>query len=181
MKKTCLKLSIIVLSLFTFFFAFPLAKALTLDSIGALNTAGGAYSEWWYTGTNPMLRGTAGANEDVTITIGEDSSKVTADAQGAWSYQTSLSEGDYAITITSGGDSYNFTLHAGQSMPSNMSNVSETNSTSETTTSVPTTGYPQVAGIALSMTLLAAGAYYLIRARKNTKKAYVKSVLDSVR
>jgi hypothetical protein len=161
-------------------FAAPLtwAASLSLTSIGALNTAGNRYSEWWYTGTSPLLMGTAGNGDEVTINVNGDSHKATADSSGNWSYQTSLDKGDYPVTIASGSESYGFTLHLGQSVPANVSTGS--GESSQSTGSVPTTGYPMAAGLAISVGLLSAGAYAYIKAKRNTKKAYVKSVLDSV-
>lgn len=180
MKKICLRLTIATLSL-AILFLLPVSQAasLSLTSIGALNTNGSMYSEWWYTGSNPLLKGSADSGQKVTINIDGKSHEVTADSSGMWSYQTSMGSGDYTVSVAAGTQSYGFTLHLGQSLPDSVA-AGSNSETTQSTGSVPTTGYPQAAGLAISVGLLSAGLYAYLKARKNTKKAYVKSVLDSV-
>ncbi len=181
MNWSCLKKVIIPFSLL-FFLLLPVTKAasLSLTQIGALSTGGAAYSEWWYTGTSPLLSGTAGEGATVEIMVGSDSHEVTADSSGNWSYQSSMGEGDFSISITSGGESYSFTLHSGQTMPDTITGGTSMETT-ESTVSVPATGYPQLLGMITATTLLGVGFYYYLYARRNTKKAYVKSILNSLR
>ena len=184
MKMTChKKFSVIAIAFLLSLFAHVNAASLSLTKIGALDTGGATYSDWWYTGTSPTLAGTAGSSADVSIKIGDDTSSVTADSGGNWTYATSLEENDYSITISSGDESYAFTLHAGQVMPADVgsSDSSETTEeTAETTSTEPATGYPQVFGLATSISLLGIGAYLYLKNKKSTKRAYVRSVLKSL-
>lgn len=177
MKKTCLKIATIFL-VTLFSFSQVHAATLTLDNIGALSTGGSKYSEWWYTGTTPILRGTADPNATVSVSVNGAASTVTADASGAWSYQANLETGDYNMVLSSGDQSYSFVLHAGQMMDSNASGT--TTETNQTTTPVPETGASQVAGLLISMSLMALGYHFFVLRRKSSKKAYVKTVLDSL-
>ncbi len=180
MRKACLK-SLFVITVVLSLLITPTLHAanLTLTNIGALATEGTTYSEWWYTATNPLLQGTAGSGDEVIITIDSTENKVTADSGGIWSYQTSLAAQDYDIVITSDGESYSFTLHAGQTMSGDM--TSSTQETTQSTGVVPPTGYNQITGILAGATLVAAGFYAYLQGRKNTKKAYAKEVLKSLR
>ena len=184
MRKACLKLIshilVLVLSL-NIFVAF--SASLSLSQIGALNTQGMQYSEWWYSGTSPTLSGTADANAEVKISLDGSESTVTADSSGNWSMATSLSQGDVAVVISSGSESYSFTLHAGQEVPDDLSATTTISAaeTSESTAAVPSTGSTQVVGLLISSTLLAVGVYMFSKAKKTGKKAYVKSVLNSLR
>jgi hypothetical protein len=176
MKRTCLKLLFITTLIVSFLLTPTLyAASLSLTHIGALATNGATYSEWYYTGTDPVLRGTAGDGDEVKVTIGANEYEVTADGDGNWSYQTSLSAQDYNVTISSGGEQYSFTLHAGQSMDG-----SATSQTTQSTSTVPPTGYNQIAGILAGSTLIAAGLYAYYQGRRSTKKAYVGEVLKSL-
>ena len=180
MRKACLK-SLFVLTVVLSMFVTPILHAanLTLTNIGSLSTDGATYSEWWYTGTSPILQGMAGEGDEVTISIDGSESKVTADSSGNWTYQTSLSAQDYSIVLTSDGESYSFTLHAGQSMSGDA--TATTQETTQSTSTVPPTGYNQIAGILAGTTLLAAGFYAYLQGKKSTKKAYAKEVLKSLR
>ncbi len=180
MKKTCLKSLFLLVVLLSLVITPSLhAASLSLTHIGGLATDGATYSEWWYSGTTPLLKGTAGEGADVVITVGTDAQTVTADSSGYWSYQASLAAEDYTIAINSGGESYSFTLHAGQSMSSGDS--MSTTETTQSTTAVPPTGYNQIAGILGGSTLALAGVYAYLQGRKSTKKAYAKEVLKSLR
>lgn len=181
MKNTCLK-SLFVLTVIISLIITPSlhAASLTLTHIGGLATNGATYSEWWYSATNPLLRGTANDGAEVTITIGNEEHTVTADSDGMWSYQTSLSAQDYSISLESEGEGYGFTLHAGQSLPSS-GTAGDVMETTQSTSAVPPTGYNQIAGILGGTTLVAAGIYAYIQGRKHTKEAYAKEVLRSLR
>lgn len=180
MKNTCLKSLFLLTVLFSLIITPSLyAASLTLTHIGGLATDGATYSEWWYTGTDPLLRGTANSNAEVSIDVSGDVATVNADSEGNWQYQTSLGAEDYNIAINSEGEGYSFTLHAGQGMPSDMS--SDSMETTQSTTTVPPTGYNQIAGILGGSTLLLAGLYAYIQGRRHTKKAYTSEVLRSIR
>jgi len=177
MGRTCLSL-ISLLAIVISLVMSPISQAagLTLTHLGGLATNGAKYSEWWYSGTTPLLKGTAANGAEVSITIDSDEKTVTADSSGYWSYQTSLTAKDYKIVVASGSESYTFTLHAGQ----NMSASGSASETTQSTISVPPTGYNQVAGIFAGLTLAAAGFYAYLQGRKNTKKAYAGEVIKSL-
>jgi len=83
MKKICPFLTSLLLTLSIF---SVLAADLSLTNIGALDTTGKTYSEWWYTGTLPILKGTAENSSSVGITINDEEFSTSTDASGAWSF-----------------------------------------------------------------------------------------------
>lgn len=93
------------------------AAGFQLESIGSLDTTGYQYPEWWYSGDNPTLSGTASPNATITVTINDTPQTVTADANGTWSAPTTLTTGDHTIILTSDSGNYTFTLHIGSAMP----------------------------------------------------------------
>jgi hypothetical protein len=139
------------------------AAGLALTGIGALSTGGAVYSEWWYTGENPTLAGTAGESASVTVTVEENSQTVTADGSGNWSAPTATPTGDYSVSISSGGETLSFTLHTGQSLPDDLGSGAET---TEGTGTVPETGSSQLFGVViLSITTALGYSYYTNRRR----------------
>lgn len=178
MKRTCLKTFFIATALLGLIFTRPVYGAsLNLTHIGSLATEGSTYSEWWYSATNPLLKGTANDNAQVKIMIDSEEYTTQADSDGDWSYQTSLSAKDYSITISSEGEEYSFTLHAGQSMSGDSTSTMET---TQSTSAVPPTGHNQIAGIITGVTLAAAGIYAYTEGRKSTKRAYVNEVMKDL-
>lgn len=151
------------ISLFLF---TALSASLSLSRIGALDTQGNTYSEWWYTGTKPTLQGTADPGDMVTITVDDSSSEVTADDSGTWSFSTDLGEGEHSVTLVSGEESYSFTLHLGQSLPADLGS-SGTTETTESTTQVPETGVTQLFALVAGVSALALGWYFY-----STRKPY---------
>ena len=179
MKNACHKSLFIVVVLLSVIISRSLyAASLTLTHIGSLATDGSTYSEWWYSATNPLFKGTAGDEAEVKITIDSQEYTTTADSSGMWSYQTTLSAKDYSVVLSSGGEQYAFTLHAGQSMSSSSSTTQET---TQSTATVPPTGYNQIVGLVTGLTLAGAGVFAYIEGQKNTKKAYVDEVMKSLR
>ncbi len=178
MKKLCLKLFsvlvLFVLSFTVYFNSIILAATLTLTSIGALSTGGAMYPEWWYTGQNAQLCGTADANATVTVSVDGSSGSTTADAEGDWCYATTTPTGDHAIVITSGGESYSFTLHAGQNY---VPGAGGTTQTTQSTSQVPITGSDQIMILLISSGLLAMG-YYLYKSKTNSTKSFEDSMLS---
>lgn len=170
--------------LLTFVFTVS-AASLSLTAIGSLSTEGAAYSEWWFSGVDPTISGTAGENADVVISVDGAEETVTADASGNWSYQV-IGSDDTDVILTSGEESYSFTLHLGQEFPGAGSSETETTTTvvetvtEESTASVPETGYPQALGLTTGLSMVLLGVYIYLRGKRNTKEAYVKDVLDSV-
>jgi hypothetical protein len=176
MIKNCLKMLTIVTLLSLFVFP-TVAASLSLTNIGALTTNGSKYSEWWYTVANPTLKGTANADSDVKIKINSDESTVKADSAGNWTFSSTMATGNYPIVISSGSESYSFTLHVGQGMPAS---VGGSGDTTQGTATTPDTGSHQLLGIAGSLTLIGIGLMIYINSRRN-KKAYVSSVLKSLK
>jgi hypothetical protein len=97
---------------------FPLviiASGFQLKTIGSLNVDGITISQIWYTnGSNLNFTGIALENADVTANIDGVSATVTADASGNWSYTTSLTDGDHAVSFTSNDSNIAFTLTIGE-------------------------------------------------------------------
>jgi hypothetical protein len=124
----------------------------TLTKIGSMDVTGQNYNEWWYTGTNPTLLGTAPAESAVTVTINETSNTVTADASGNWSFTpTNMPQGDYQMSISSSAGTINFTLHAGQMYPGSTEATGTPVVSTGSGVEVPETGFYQTAGILLSV------------------------------
>jgi hypothetical protein len=152
-----------------------LAATFSLTKIGSLDTQGKQYSQWWYTGSNPKLVGTADANAQVTIAIDTQSNTATADASENWSYVSStLSTGDHKMVLTSGAQSYSFTLTIGSNAPASTSSNSTTTSTntSSTTNQLPVTG--SVIGliflVIVALTGIIFGFIYSPKKLANTRK-----------
>ncbi len=183
MKKACHKSLFIVVILLSIIINRSLyAATLTLTHIGTLATNGSTYSEWWYSATNPLLKGTAGDEATVKIKMDTEEYSTTADSSGMWSYQTTLSAKDYDVVISSEGEQYAFTLHAGQTQTGTANTTTTaTKETTQSTAAVPPTGYNQIAGILTGLTLVGAGIFAFIEGQKNTKKAYVDEVMKSLR
>ncbi len=163
MKKFCLSFRIFAIMVFLplAFVAFSFSStsfsaSLTLDKIGVLSTSNHRYSEWWYTGTSPVLQGTAPAGSEVSVSVNENITKVTSNDSGIWTYAlTGLSSGDHKIVLSVDGDSYSFTLHLGQSVPASVSGgVLETSQST-----VPDTGLAQVFAISAGLVSLALGVF----------------------
>ena len=172
MKRSCLKaLSVLlVFAAILGFSRFVHAGNTVLSKIGIMELGGNAYTEWWYTQENPTLTGVAATGAKVTITIDSVAAEVTADSAGNWTYSpTTLTTGDHTISITSGSDTYAFTLHAGQNVPEDLGG-----GTQETTSSVPATGYNQILGIVAATTLFTAG--YVALKVNSVNKAFEKQV-----
>lgn len=168
MRKTC---PIVALFIFSAFVLKVFAADLTLDKIGALNTEGKVYSEWWYTGTDPILVGTAQEGKSVSIKTDGSTSSVTSDEDGSWSYYVEAGSGDHEVVISSEGESLSFTLHLGQALP-----VSGTSlETSQSTTPVPETGVSQILIITLSLLMITAGWY--LYENRSAKRLFEEAVV----
>lgn len=170
MRKTYLPaLAFLLVTLISLSFSsIAFLASLSLTKIGALNTNGSVYSEWWYTKENPTLSGTAETGASVAITIDDASSSVTADSSGVWSFSsTTLLNGDHTVKISSSGNEYSFTLHVGSTVPadvgSSSSGSSSTNgsdTTPQTTSAVPETGFDQLFPMLISAGLIGFGVYF---------------------
>ncbi len=164
--------TLILVSLFLFNVS---AASLSLTNIGALATNGMKYADWWYTGTNPTLRGTAGNGASVEVSIDGTKTTATADGSGNWSMATTMGNDDYAVVISSGGESYSFTLHNGQTLPAG--GVGSTTQTTQSTTPVPDTGSNQIPMIMMSLGLLTLAIYYIKYGRLSALKAFEKDAV----
>ena len=154
---------------------FTFSATLQLTKIGALDTGGMMYTEWWYTGVNPTLAGKAVASSTVTVDVGETDYSATANSAGDWSVGTSLKAGDYNIVITQGSESYTFTLHLGQNLPSGVSGTGET---SQSTSTVPETGFNQMVALSFGSGIALLASYLYISSDANKKTAFEKKILQ---
>jgi hypothetical protein len=178
-----LKLSVATLSLVSYMvlsFNLVFAAPFALTKIGSLDLGGNTYPEWWYTVANPTFSGTAEENSEVTITVGDDSYKTNSDGSGNWSYNSSLANGDYDIKISQGLNSYSFKLHLGQGLPSSMGGTESSQST-ESTSSVPATGYNQIAGIGFGVGLALLASYFYISGDVDRKSLFEKRLINEDR
>ena len=153
------------------------AASLSLTHIGGLATSGAKYSEWWYTQTNPTLKGTASPSKSVSISIDGVSNSTIADSSGNWSHPTTMPKGDYKVVIASESESYSFTLHTEQNLPE-MTTAQQTTTSKQSTSSVPVTGTNQVIGITLTVLLLLIGYHYFITAREKALTQFEKETIS---
>lgn len=113
-----LRLPVFLIILTLVFLVFPLviiASGFQLKTIGSLNVDGVTISQIWYTnGSNLSFTGIALENTDVTANIDGVTATVTADASGNWSYTTSLTDSDHAVSFTSNDSTIAFTLTIGE-------------------------------------------------------------------
>lgn len=173
-----LKQSKILLALvLTLIFSFPVyAASFQLTKIGALDTTGKTYPEWWYTGTNPTFSGTASAGTKITVKVNDISAEITANSSGAWSYKpAAMPIGDYYVSFTSTDGNYSFKLHITQTLPATFGSTVPQSTPAAT---VPDTGSNQLimGTVALSLGLL--GVYFLIDSRKRALQAFEKRSRD---
>ena len=112
-----LKKITIIFLLLLFSTSTAYAAEFSLTHIGSLNTEGKKYSQWWYTGLRPTLKGTAAESSTITINIDGHDFQTTANDSGLWSYAPDppLSAEDHAIVLTNNESVYNFTLTLGSS------------------------------------------------------------------
>ena len=91
-----------------------LASGFQLKTVGVMNVDGVTYDHLWYTSESVTFTGIALADASVEATIDGTASSVTADASGNWSYSTSLTAGDHAVSFTSNESTISFTLTIGE-------------------------------------------------------------------
>lgn len=105
-------------------FATPVfADDLILTHIGAMETKGKKFNQWWYEPQKVVLKGTGskGANIDVTVDGTFNTVKASV-ADGTWSYDLgTMSVADHSIVVGSGTESYSFVLTIGSAPPADMS------------------------------------------------------------
>lgn len=91
-----------------------LASGFNLKSIGGVDTSGRQLSQWWYTGSSPVLIGEAGTGASVEIDIDGEKGSAVTDESGNWSYSSpSLSDGDHQIVLSNSESNISFTLTTG--------------------------------------------------------------------
>lgn len=165
---TCLLLtSLIILPI-------SLAATLKLNKIGALDLGGKMYSEWWYTAINPTFSGEAEANSTVKLKTGDIEYSATSDGSGKWSIGTSMEKGDYNVAISQGDEKISFVLHIGQNVPTDLSGSVEA---TESTVSVPNTGFNQYFALMFSAGILLLGSYLYMWGSEDTK-SFEKKIID---
>jgi hypothetical protein len=169
----CIK-SFFVLFLSVFLVNLSFAASLELQKIGALDTQGNNYPEWWYTGSSPTLSGVAEPGESVTIKINDTTGTVQPDSSGAWSYPTQLENADHTIVISQGDSSISFVLHLGQNLPQNISSTSQT---SESTSSVPSTGFNQWVALSFGLGVILLATYFYFASESGGKKIFESRML----
>ena len=130
------------------------SASLSLTKIGALDTTGKTYSEWWYSQTSATLAGTAADGTQVSVKVGEAVNNVNV-TSGTWSYALSGESKDYPIEISQGAEKISFTLHLGQVLPNTVVAGS-----SPQTGGVPETGYNQVIAISLGVGIVLLASYF---------------------
>ena len=159
---------LVAFSITVLFFSYSFAGTLSLLKIGALDTGGKTYPEWWYKGASPVLSGMAAIGSDVTIKIGESTVTVTPDTAGAWSYATNIENGDHVIQISQQPDTISFTLHLGQDMTTGTE--TQPSATQPGAPVVPETGFNQyiAASFGLGIILLATYFYFSTDSKKKT-------------
>ncbi|MFZ2025707.1 MAG: hypothetical protein WAV30_00245 [Microgenomates group bacterium] len=99
------------------------ADDLILTHIGAMETKGKKFNQWWYEPQQVVLKGTGskGANIDVTVD-GKFNTIKSSVTDGTWSYNLGmLPLADHNIIIGSGTESYSFVLTIGSAPPADMS------------------------------------------------------------
>ncbi|KKS07429.1 hypothetical protein A3K01_00165 [candidate division WWE3 bacterium RIFOXYD1_FULL_43_17] len=131
------------------------SASLSLTKIGAIDTTGNNYPEWWYTQTNATLTGTATDGSQVSVKVGDAVNNVNV-ASGIWSYDLSGESKDYPVEISQGAEKISFVLHLGQMLPDTVS----AGSSPQTGSTVPETGYNQLIAISLGAGIVLLASYF---------------------
>ena len=116
-------LSSLLMLFLTLFIAIPVfADTLVLTHIGAMETKGVKYNQWWYEPQRVVLKGTGskGANIDIALD-GKFNTIKSSVEDGKWSYDLGTLEiADHSIVVGSGDESYSFVLTVGSPRPADM-------------------------------------------------------------
>jgi hypothetical protein len=170
------KLTLACLMLLSLIIAMPV-KAFSADfeltQIGNMDLGGQKYSEWWYTGLNPTLRGTAKDSAEVTVKVDDQEFKTDASIQGDWSQPLTLGKGDYNITVSEGDNNYSFKLHLGQSMPA----AGTTTETTASGSTVPDTGLNQTTALLLGSGVSLLALYFYFFESNKKRNVFEKSIV----
>lgn len=150
---------------------YSFGVSLQLNRIGSLDLDGNMYSEWWYTGSKPTFYGTAEVSSTVTVKVDGTEATTSADGSGNWTYYLDKDAGDYAIEIVQGAENVSFTLYLGQSLPDG--SVESTESTS----SVPATGFDQYIALMLGVGVILLATYFYISGDSNKKAVFETRIL----
>ena len=152
------------------FFSYSFASTLQVTKIGNLDLSGKVYTQWWYTGTNPILYGIASPNSEVTITIGQNSYKANSDSQGNWTYSASLSAGDYDLAFSQASEKVSFKLHLGQDLPQDINSQTQQSTT-------PNTGYNQMVSLGMGIGILLLATYFYVSGDPRRKSVFEAKIL----
>lgn len=175
MTHSAFRKSVLFAVIFSFFVFQSFAADFKVTKIGALDTQDKVYSEWWYMGTSPTLYGTGNPGSNISVKIDDATNTTTVDANGNWSYVTSMTEGDRNIVVTQDSQNISFVLHLGQQMPTG--GVAST----QTTTSVPVTGFNQLTALAFSVGIILLASYFYISQDSNKKVVFETRMLDETK
>jgi len=170
MEKILGKVFLMLLLMTVVFFSYSFAATLQVTKIGNLDLAGKVYTQWWYTGTNPILYGVASPNSEVTITIGQNNYKTNSDSQGNWTYSASLSAGDYDLTFSQASEKISFKLHLGQDLPQNIDSQTQQSTT-------PNTGYNQMVSLGMGIGILLLATYFYVSGDPRRKSVFEAKIL----
>lgn len=100
------------------------ADTLVLTHIGAMETKGVKYNQWWYEPQQVVLKGTGSKLANIDITIDGKFNTIKSDASGKWSYNLgTLDIADHQIRVGSGEESYSFLLTIGSAKPADAENT----------------------------------------------------------
>jgi hypothetical protein len=170
MEKTLGKVLLMLVLMLVVFFSYSFSATLQVTKIGNLELAGKVYTEWWYTGTNPILYGVAAPNSEVTIAIGTTSYKTNSDAQGNWTYSVSLSSGNYDLVFSQAAEKVSFKLHLGQDLPQNINSQTQQSTT-------PNTGYNQMLSLGMGIGILLLATYFYVLGDPRRKSVFEAKIL----
>lgn len=111
--------------LFVFFFAhFTFAAEFTLTHIGAMETKGVRYNQWWYEPQQVVLKGTGSKLANIDVTLDGRTQTIKSDSEGKWSHNLgTLDIADHQVQIGSGTDLYSFVLTIGSAPPADMNST----------------------------------------------------------
>lgn len=116
-------ISILFITFFTLFFSHNVYAAdFTLTHIGAMETKGVRYNQWWYEPVQVVLKGTGSKKANIDISIDGKTETIKSDPEGNWSYNLgTLDIADHHVRIGSGDESYSFILTIGSAPSADMS------------------------------------------------------------
>ena len=107
-----------------FFSQTVLASEFTLTHIGAMETKGVRYNQWWYEPQQVVLKGTGSKLANIDITLDGRTQTIKSDSEGIWSHNLgTLDIADHQVQIGSGTDLYSFVLTIGSSPPADMNST----------------------------------------------------------